>query len=83
MPSFRVLVTVTLKPEILDPAGQATHQVLQHLGYAVDNVRIGRIVTLTVEADDANSARGVAERMAQDILANPIMESFECQVDLS
>lgn len=83
MPSFHVSVTVTLKPEILDPAGQATQQVLHHLGYAVDKVRIGRVVTLTVEADDARGAHTLAERMSQDILANPIMESFECQVDQS
>lgn len=83
MAKFAVTVTVTLKPEILDPAGEATQHVLRQLGYAVDNLRIGRHVALTVEADSVDAARDCANAMAAELLAHPVMEHYAVAVATS
>jgi phosphoribosylformylglycinamidine synthase len=80
MPKFAVTVAVTLKPEILDPAGEATQHVLRQLGYLVDNLRIGRHIALTVEADSADEARDRAQAMAEELLAHPVMERYAVEV---
>ncbi len=80
MAAFEAVVTVTLKPEILDPAGEATQGVLHHMGYAVRDLRIGRHIRLTVEAKDAEEAEGLAGQMAEELLANPVMETFRVEV---
>ncbi len=81
MAEFRATVTVTLKPEILDPAGEATSQVLTHLGYPVNELRIGRHISLVVEADDREAAHRLCQQMAGELLANPIMENYCVQVE--
>lgn len=77
MRSFRFAVNVTPKPGILDPQGRAVEQSLPHLGIAgVHGIRVGRRVELTVEAADEATARAVVERLASDLLSNPLIESF-------
>ncbi|NMP23927.1 phosphoribosylformylglycinamidine synthase subunit PurS [Sulfobacillus harzensis] len=80
MQSFRAVVTVRLKDSILDPAGEATEGVLKHMGFAVQGVRIGRHIQVTLEAEDAKAARRAVERMAHDLLANPVMEDYDVEV---
>lgn len=80
MPVFQATVTVALKPDILDPAGEATSQVLQHLGFSVHDLRIGRHIRFSVAADSLEDANLAAERMAQEVLANPVMETYDVQV---
>ena len=65
------------KPGILDPQGQAVESSLRHLGFAVDDARVGRVVDLDVDAGDAASARLEVERMCEQLLANPLIESYE------
>ena len=70
----RVIVDVTLKPEILDPQGQAIMSALGRLGYAgVTGVRQGKHFELDVESgtDDATVAQ-----IAETLLANPVIEDF-------
>lgn len=70
----RVVVDVTLKPEILDPQGQAILSALGRLGYAgVSGVRQGKHFELDVDGtvDDAAVAR-----IAETLLANPVIEDF-------
>jgi len=75
--SFRFAVNVTPKAGILDPQGRAVEQSLPHLGVAgVSAIRVGRRVELTVEAADAAAARSVAERLAGELLSNPLIEQF-------
>jgi phosphoribosylformylglycinamidine synthase len=75
--SFRFAVNVTPKPGILDPQGRAVEQSLPHLGIAgVHGVRVGRRVELTVEAADEGDARAVVERLAGELLSNPLIEAF-------
>jgi phosphoribosylformylglycinamidine synthase PurS subunit len=77
MTSYRFAVNVTPKPGILDPAGRAVEGSLGHLGIeGVQDVRIGRRVELTVEAAGEATARATVERLARELLSNPLIEVF-------
>ena len=77
---MRATVLVRPKPGILDPQGQAVESSLRQLGFAVDGARIGRVVDLEVDAKDAAAARAEVERMCEQLLANPLIESYEIEV---
>ena len=74
--------TVLVRPKhgILDPQGQAVESSLRQLGFAVDKARIGRVVDLEVEATNATAARAEVERMCEQLLANPLIESYEIEL---
>jgi phosphoribosylformylglycinamidine synthase len=77
MTSFRYAVNVVPKPGILDPAGRAVERSLGHLGIdGVHDVRIGRRAELSVDADDEAAAREIVERLASDLLSNPLIEVY-------
>ena len=77
MPVHKVIVDVLLKPEILDPAGQAVANALPSLGFpAPVSVRIGKHVEVEVEADSTEGAVEQVGRMAEVLLANPVIEDF-------
>lgn len=77
MTSYRFAVNVTPKPGILDPQGRAVEGSLSHLGIeGVSGVRVGRRVELTVEADTDGAARSVVERLASELLSNPLIEAY-------
>ncbi len=77
MPVHKVVVDVMLKPEILDPQGQAVANALPSLGFAApQSVRIGKHVEVEVDADSADSALEQVGRMAEVLLANPVIEDF-------
>jgi phosphoribosylformylglycinamidine synthase subunit PurS len=76
----RATVLVRPKEGILDPQGQAVESSLRQLGFAVEEARIGRVVDLEVEAADAASARAEVERMCEQLLANPLIESYEIEL---
>jgi phosphoribosylformylglycinamidine synthase PurS subunit len=81
MTSYRYAVNVTPKPGILDPAGRAVEGSLGHLGIeGVHDVRIGRRVELTVEATDEAAAQGVVERLASELLSNPLIEVYALEL---
>ena len=69
------------KPGILDPQGQAVESSLRHLGFAVGEARVGRVVDIELEAADAGSARAEVERMCEQLLANPLIESYEIALE--
>ena len=78
MPAFSVVVDVMLKPEILDPAGQAVAGALPALGLgSTTSLRIGKHVELTVRDGDGEQA---ARRMAEALLANPVIEEFSVRL---
>jgi phosphoribosylformylglycinamidine synthase PurS subunit len=74
-----VKLTVLIRPKtgILDPQGEAVQGSLATLGFAVTSARVGRLVDLEVEAADLDAARTEVERMCAELLANPLIESFE------
>jgi len=81
MSSFRFAVNVTPKPGILDPQGRAVEGSLGHLGIGgVSDVRVGRRVELTVDAADERAARAVVERLASELLSNPLIEAYAVEV---
>ncbi len=77
---MKATVLVRPKSGILDPQGQAVESSLRHLGFAVADARVGRIVELEVETDDAGEARAQVERMCEQLLANPLIESYEIEL---
>ena len=78
---MKATVVVRPKQGILDPQGQAVESALGHLGFAVGDARVGRVVDLEVEATDAASARAQVEQMCEQLLANPLIESYEIALD--
>ena len=78
--AYRFAVNVTPKPGILDPQGKAVERSLPHLGIAgVTGVRVGRRVEMSVAAADEAAARAIVDRLAGDLLSNPLMEQFEVE----
>ena len=77
---MRVIVLVRPKPGILDPQGQAVESSLRHLGFAVAEARVGKLVELEVDATDETEARTQVERMCEQLLANPLIESYEIEL---
>ena len=80
MTDFRFAVNVTPKPGILDPQGRAVEGSLGHLGIdGVSAVRVGRRIELTVAAADEAAARQTVDRLATELLSNPLIEAFEVE----
>jgi phosphoribosylformylglycinamidine synthase len=77
---LRATVLVRPKAGILDPQGQAVESSLRHLGFPVDEARVGRVVDLEVDAADPADARAQIERMCEQLLANPLIESYEIEL---
>ena len=77
---MKATVLVRPKQGILDPEGQAIESSLRQLGFSVAETRIGRVVDLEVEATDPSMARAEVERMCEQLLANPLIESYEIEL---
>jgi len=77
---MRATVLVRPKQGILDPQGQAVETALEHLGFSVSGARVGKVVDLEVDAADADDARGQVEKMCEQLLANPLMESYVVEI---
>jgi len=77
---MRATVLVRPKQGILDPQGAAVERALEHLGFAVSQARVGKVVDLEVAGDDETMARAEVEKMCEQLLANPLIESFEIEL---
>jgi phosphoribosylformylglycinamidine synthase len=77
-----VKATVLVRPKagILDAQGEAVERALGHLGFAVSDARVGKVVDLEVNADDEAAARAQVEKMCEQLLANPLIESYEIEL---
>jgi phosphoribosylformylglycinamidine synthase subunit PurS len=80
-PPVRATVVIRPKDGILDPQGDAVQQSLRKLGFDVSAARVGRVVDLELEVEDRNGAHEAIERMCAELLVNPLIESFEIQID--
>ena len=69
------------KGGILDPQGEAVERALRQLGFPVGDARVGRVIDLEVDAASAEEARGQVERMCDRLLANPLIESYEIELE--
>jgi len=78
----RVVVDVMLKPEILDPQGQAVAQALPRLGFdGVTDVRQGKRFELEIEGEVTEERLAQLRNAAETLLANPVIEEFTVRVE--
>jgi phosphoribosylformylglycinamidine synthase subunit PurS len=77
---LRATVVVRPKPGILDPQGEAVQSSLRQLGFAVEAARVGRVVDLELSNGDRDTTRAALERMCEELLANPLIESYEIEL---
>ncbi len=78
----RVVVDVTLKPEILDPQGQAVANALPALGFTgVEGVRVGKHFEIELAGEMDEQRLADVRAMAEKLLANPVIEDFTVKVD--
>jgi len=75
---YSLEIRVKPRPGLLDPQGKAIHNALHSLGWnEVDDVRVGKVIYLDLEAESADAAVAAAEAMCRKLLANPVTEDFE------
>lgn len=79
---MKALVYVTLKPSVLDPQGKAIHHSAELLGYTeLADIRQGKYFEVTFsDGVSVDSARDAAERIAKDVLANPVIEDYKVEI---
>jgi phosphoribosylformylglycinamidine synthase subunit PurS len=81
MPAMKAHVWVMLKPTVLDPQGAAIQQALASLGHAaVRDVRQGKFFILDLDSLDRAAAQAEVERIARDVLTNPVIEDFRFEI---
>jgi phosphoribosylformylglycinamidine synthase subunit PurS len=78
---MRATVLVRPKAGILDPQGRAVESSLRELGFVVGDARVGRLIDLEVGAAAPAQARAEVERMCERLLANPLVESYEIELE--
>jgi phosphoribosylformylglycinamidine synthase len=77
----RVEVTVIRRPDIADPQGTTIARALHQLGFdEVSSVRVDKVITLDVDADDPESLNARVDDMCRRLLANPVLEDFTVEV---
>ncbi len=82
MSAFRVEIRVMPRASLLDPQGQAVSHALHALGFAeVGDVRVGKHLVLRVDAPSRDDAATRARAMCDRLLANPVTEDFQLQVE--
>ena len=74
---MRATILVRPKPGILDPQGEAVQSSLRQLGFHVGDARVGRVIELELDGTDGEAARAELERACDQLLANPLIESYE------
>ncbi len=77
---MKVAVKILPRNEVLDSQGRAVAKILNNHGKKIENCRVGRYVILEVEETDKNKAIARAQEMAEFVLYNPLIETFELEV---
>ena len=81
VPNYQASVLVTLRPSVLDPAGEATRSAANSLGVdGIEKLRIGKAVSLELHAPDEAEARRRVELLADRLLANPVIEDWTLDI---
>lgn len=81
MTKFQAEIDVMPKKEILDPQGKAVSGSMKNLGLSeIDNIRIGKHITLEIDAENADIAHAKVEQACKSLLANLIMESYTFEI---
>ena len=78
---YKAKVNITLRKSILDPKGKAAHHAMQNLGLTnIEDVRIGKLVEMNIEAASKEEAKSLAETACEKLLANEVMEDFTVEI---
>jgi phosphoribosylformylglycinamidine synthase PurS subunit len=79
---MKAIIYVTLKPSVLDPQGKAIHHAVETIGYrGIRDVRQGKYFEVTIDDSlSAEEARAQIERMAKDVLSNPVIEDYRVEL---
>jgi len=79
---MKALVYVTLKPSVLDPQGKAIHHSVESLGYKnINDIRQGKFFEIALDPSVSEAdARDAVERIAKDVLANPVIEDYKVEI---
>ncbi len=81
MPNFQAQVLVSLRPSVLDPAGEAAKSASNRLGVpGIKKLRIGKSIALEIEAPNESEAKKRLELLADRLLANPVIEDWSLEV---
>lgn len=79
--TYNVQIKVMPLKDLLDPQGKAVMGGLGNLGLTgINDVRIGKHITLQIEAESEESAKSIAEEACKKLLANPVMEFYEIEM---
>lgn len=79
---YKAKVNITLRKSILDPKGKAAHHALHNLGLnAIDQVRIGKLIELDINAANVKDARELADIACSKLLANEVMEDYHIEIE--
>jgi phosphoribosylformylglycinamidine synthase PurS subunit len=79
---MKAKVYVTLKPSVLDPQGKAIHHSVASLGYRdITDIRQGKYFEIAFDDASESDARDAAERLAKDVLANPVIEDYRVETE--
>lgn len=79
---MKARVTVRPRPEILDPQGKAVHSALGRIGFSqVTEVRAGKNFDLRLDTDDRQAAEEMVDEMCRKLLVNPLIESYEVELE--
>ncbi len=80
---MKAKIYITLKPSVLDPQGKAIHHAVETIGYSgIQDVRQGKYFEITLDAQlSEDDARASIERMARDVLSNPVIEDYRVELD--
>jgi len=82
MNTFKAVVNITLRKNILDVQGKTIEHALHSIDFPmVENVRIGKLVEMDIEAESAVKAKEILTDACNKLIANPIIEDFEITID--
>ena len=79
---YKATISITLRPSILDPEGKTVQHALTNLGYEeVAQVRMGKQAEVWIDAETEDEARRIATEACEKLLANPVTENFDIQLE--
>lgn len=76
---MKFAVKIKMRPVILDTQGRAVEETLRRQGFELEKCRIGKYVEIEVPSDNEEEARQQVEKMAQFVLYNPLLETYEIE----
>jgi len=77
---MKIAVNVHLKKGVLDPQGKAVLNALKTLGFDAEDVRVGKQIIIEINTENKEKAIEEAKKMADELLANPVIENYEIEV---